>query len=305
MAVLVTLNIYCAVKKRKLNFTLGQLRGMLATEQQQLNLLNTQRLSIKAEIQTLTQEQEQRQKQLLELSEMLADNNEKTTRAYQAYAEVLEESYCNTEKEYDMKIQLLKDTYLTSAQQVQDEIDKEKQALDSLLQTYRLSQETLKKELQKKNQEQQYCISIPESDRLDIIKLNQMKSNLSQPRILSMLIWQTYVQKRLKKLIVETLGAGEVVGIYKITNIQTSQIYIGQSTNISKRWTEHAKCGLGIDTPAQNKLYQAMQEYGIWSFSWELVEKCSREELNAKERYYIDLFDSVNYGYNTLKGNKT
>lgn len=47
-----------------------------------------------------------------------------------------------------------------------------------------------------------------------------------------------------------------------------------------------------------------MQEYGLQSFSWELLEKCDRAELNEKERYYIDLYDSVNYGYNILKGNK-
>ena len=29
------------------------------------------------------------------------------------------------------------------------------------------------------------------------------------------------------------------------------------------RWKQHAKCGLGIDTPAANKLYKAMQEDGI------------------------------------------
>ena len=73
---------------------------------------------------------------------------------------------------------------------------------------------------------------------------------------------------------------------------------------MAARWSEHAKCGLGIDTPAGNKLYKAMQEYGLQSFSWELLEKCNREELNEKERYYISLYDSVNYGYNILKGNK-
>lgn len=45
-----------------------------------------------------------------------------------------------------------------------------------------------------------------------------------------------------------------------------------------------------------------MQEIGIWNFSWELLEKCSREELNEKERFYIELYQSKDYGYNTLKG---
>ena len=47
-----------------------------------------------------------------------------------------------------------------------------------------------------------------------------------------------------------------------------------------------------------------MQDFGIWNFSWELLEECSREQLNDKERYFIDLYQSKDYGYNTTKGNK-
>ena len=68
------------------------------------------------------------------------------------------------------------------------------------------------------------------------------------------------------------------------------------------RWNEHAKCGLGIDTPAGNKLYKAMQEYGLWNFSWEVLEECPKEKLNEREKYFIDLYDSYNYGYNSNKG---
>ena len=69
------------------------------------------------------------------------------------------------------------------------------------------------------------------------------------------------------------------------------------------RWKEHAKCGLGIDAPAANKLYKAMQEDGIWNFSWELLEECPREQLNEKEKFYIELYQSNDYGYNGNKRN--
>jgi hypothetical protein len=45
-----------------------------------------------------------------------------------------------------------------------------------------------------------------------------------------------------------------------------------------------------------------MQEYGLWSFSWELLEECPRGQLNEKEKYYIELYDSYNFGYNSNKG---
>jgi hypothetical protein len=47
-----------------------------------------------------------------------------------------------------------------------------------------------------------------------------------------------------------------------------------------------------------------MQKWGIWNFSWELLEECPREQLNEKERYYIDLYQSESFGYNSTKGNK-
>ena len=117
-----------------------------------------------------------------------------------------------------------------------------------------------------------------------------------------MLIWSTYYQKELKSLSANILGTSIKTGIYKITNIITGEVYIGQAVDIAKRWTEHAKHGLGIDTPAGNKLYKSMQEYGLHSFSWELLEECESKLLNEKERFYIDLYQSVDFGYNSNKG---
>ena len=62
--------------------------------------------------------------------------------------------------------------------------------------------------------------------------------------------------------------------------------------------------GIGIDTPQGNKLYKAMQEYGIECFSFELLEQCELEKLNEKERYFIDLYSASTLGYNSNKGNK-
>ena len=47
-----------------------------------------------------------------------------------------------------------------------------------------------------------------------------------------------------------------------------------------------------------------IQEFGIWNFSWEVLELCSKEQLNEKEKYYINLYDSKNFGYNSTSGNK-
>ena len=55
------------------------------------------------------------------------------------------------------------------------------------------------------------------------------------------------------------------------------------------------KCGLGIDTPAGNKLYASMKKYGIDSFSFELLEKCTSEELNENIKQKDEhLFQTLN-----------
>lgn len=72
-------------------------------------------------------------------------------------------------------------------------------------------------------------------------------------------------------------------------------------SNIADRWKEHVKCGLGIDTPA-NKLYAAMQKYGVENFTFELLEDCPRAQLNEREKYYIDLYKTQEWGWNQTKG---
>ena len=80
--------------------------------------------------------------------------------------------------------------------------------------------------------------------------------------------------------------------------------YIGQAKKVRERFREHMKCGLGIDAPANNKLYQAMRKEGLESFTFELLEACEIAYLDEKENFYIQLYDSYNFGYNSNKGIK-
>lgn len=92
-------------------------------------------------------------------------------------------------------------------------------------------------------------------------------------------------------------------GIYKITNQETNQCYIGQAVDVAQRFKDHAKCGLDIDRPQGNKLYASMLKYGLESFTFELLESCPRDLLDEKEKYYIELYQSCDFGFNSTKGN--
>lgn len=223
---------------------------------------------------------------------------------FESYGDVLEVSYQEKEAEYDGLLKNLYDAYDEEQEGLLDEIQEIRDNLEHLRSTRAAAIQAQIKEKEIKEQSSFYCLQ-PTANELDDIKaLERVKPNLHQPRILCMLIWSTYFQKPMTALCNNILGTAVVTGIYKITNQETDECYIGQAVDVAKRWKDHAKCGLGIDTPANNKLYKAIQEYGIWNFSWELLEKCSKAELTEKENFYIDLYDSKNYGYNSSIGIK-
>lgn len=94
-----------------------------------------------------------------------------------------------------------------------------------------------------------------------------------------------------------------MVGIYKIQNLENGKCYIGQSTNIRKRWTSHRnRWNNPSDHNYETPLYRAFRKYGIESFTFEVLEECDAAELNTKEVAYIQQYDSFWHGYNQTPG---
>jgi hypothetical protein len=211
--------------------------------------------------------------------------------ASKQYLDNLEKTYNNAENEYNNKIKKL-DCDKANAE---NELKKIKDSLNAAIEAQLREQEKI-------NKLQFYKLSLSTLELEDIQKLNSIKLSLHQPVILSKLIWSTYFLKQTTELCNRVLGKEKICGIYKITNLKTEQCYIGQSVDIATRFKDHIKCGLGIDASATNKLYKAMQEDGVWNFTFELIEGCLRTDLNEKEKFWIDFYQSQKYGYNTTKG---
>ncbi len=222
----------------------------------------------------------------------------------------------NVNQSYDNKIADLEKSFTEKKDLLNSQLDKERQKINQQLEeenkkiqeikNFRVAaQQAIIREKEIKEKQNFYCLTLDEKDKNDIAILERIKPQLAKPRVLSMLIWSTWFQKPMTTLCNNILGIKQVTGIYKITNIITNECYVGQALDVASRLKTHAKCGLGIDTPAGNKLYKAMQEYGIWNFSWELLEQCDKSQLNERERYYIDLYMSKDYGYNSNKGVNT
>lgn len=100
--------------------------------------------------------------------------------------------------------------------------------------------------------------------------------------------------------------------IYKITNLINNKPYIGKTAKtVEKRWKEHyyearrwQRCfETGSDFGYNSRLYPAMSKYGYDNFTIQLLEEvASLEEMNQREKYWIDYYDARNNGYNIAAG---
>jgi hypothetical protein len=239
------------------------------------------------------------------INQSLNNSKELSQDALKSYYKILDEEYQKKEEEYNEHLKILQNAYESKQSEILQALADEAAELEKIQATRIAAIEANLREKKIEEDLSFYCLQIKETELTDIGILESIKPKLNNPRILSMLIWQTYWQKPMTALCNQVIGTAIKSGIYKITNIKTKECYIGQAVDIAARWKQHAKCGLGIDTPPANKLYKAIQEYGIWNFSWEVLEECSTKDLNEKEKYYIEAYKSKEYGYNSISGNKT
>ena len=313
IAVLVA--IYCATTKKKVDTAASNANKKIYEETERLkklnedikNILNNnekENQNMVYENNQLTAKIEEGKKHLSTIQNAIDNQQEMSSNAFKNYCDILEKKYKEVEEEHDMEIEALNTAYSNLQLKLLREADEVRSDLDKIKATRTAAIEAARREKDIESNLTFYCLDISDADKIDIAKLEALKPSLNKPRVLSMLIWQTWFQKPLKALSANVVGATDATGIYKITNIKTKECYIGQAIHIKDRWVEHVKCGLGIDTPAGNKLYKAIQEFGLWNFSFEVLEECPREQLNEKEKYYIDLYSSYDYGYNSTRGNK-
>ena len=92
-----------------------------------------------------------------------------------------------------------------------------------------------------------------------------------------------------------------MIGIYLIKNLVNDKKYVGKSSNIMTRWVHH-KTDLRYNCHHNRHLQFAWNKYGEENFEFSVIEECSIDDLNSKESYWINFYDSYNNGYNMDKG---
>lgn len=238
------------------------------------------------------------EKEKNKISEQLKIFQQNADYASAKYFEQIEYAYDEVENQYKNKVANLQ----SKKQQVEESIKDAEGRYNAIIDQINAATKAQLREREKEEKLDFYKLSVSSIDLEDIEKLNSMKLMLHNPIILSKLIWTTYFQKQTTEMCNRILGTSKICGIYKITNLKTKQCYVGQSVDVAQRWKDHVKCGLGIEASATNKLYNAMQKDGVWSFSFELLEECPRERLNEAEKRWIEIYQSSEIGYNSNKG---
>ena len=188
------------------------------------------------------------------------------------------------------------------------EIEKEKELneLCATIEDYKARRDVINQEILRARamEEQQdfYRIQLDESSRRDIQLINSIRKDFSKIDILNKLIYDGYIKKPVDEMIKRVLKGRAPSGIYKITRLKTGEIYIGQSTDVKARWQQHAKSAFHCGTISHSILHTTMERDSIENFTWELLEEVPKDELKNREKYWIEFYDSKNYGLNEKAG---
>lgn len=198
----------------------------------------------------------------------------------------LEESLQKNREEFELKLAQMKVDMENCTFELTDLMNKRAAAM-----------EDAKRQEEMKTQNEFYRLQLSETDLADILELKTIERKLSKKEILNKLIYKVYFEKPYTDLVGRVIGKEVKTGIYKITNTINQKVYVGQAVNIAERWKQHIKRALGAEPITQNKLYPAMQEDGVWNFTFEIVEVCEKAKLGEREQYWQKFFGAKEYGY--------
>ena len=285
--------------KQEVSLAKAQLRGI----KEEYNSIITQKEQINKNYNTL----------VLKYQDAIMHNEEEIQYLRVHRQEDLDKEFEGRRKEAEAKLQLnlnnkkqecqaieqnviiAKQEALQKKNKIQQEVQFEQEKFQNILAPLR--------QYQREQQEKLfYTIQVPEEYRDDInFLLTSVAQKVRHPDIISKLVWSEYIKPYLD----DTFKRIEIKaepGIYKLTNINTNKPYIGKSTDVKKRITDHFKGSVGIRNIADQAVHHAILQDGIWNWTIEIITYCEKDKLSELEKYYIDFFKTQEYGYNKKEG---
>lgn len=204
-------------------------------------------------------------------------------------------------QELNSKIQALNLYYSKQEADISKQYETQKSVLDaeilflkSQLDDFRARQESVHEAILRQKQleekEDFYSLQVNENDKDDIAVLQRMDLKLHNRDVIPKLIWDLFIRRPAQEMIKRVTGGRSISGIYKITNKQTHEAYIGKTTDISTRWQNHLKTAVGLEGAAKSTLHTRLAADGIWNYTFEILEEVPKDQLSAREAFYIDLY---------------
>ena len=218
----------------------------------------------------------------------------------------LEQEYQNKKREKEEQYNKELNEFIQKCNESRIQKQTELDEVIAILEDFKKKQTVINEEILRRRQveEQQefFKISLDENSIRDIQILLSIREKLISRENLDKLIYDVYISKPVMEMVKRVLAGGAPSGIYKITRLKTGEIYIGKSTDVKKRWTEHCKTAFGVGSIAHSILHTTMKKDGIENFTFELLEEVPKDKLTEREKYWITFYDSKNYGLNERNG---
>lgn len=234
---------------------------------------------------------------------VLEDKREHLNEVLNTYYESEQNRISDKIKHYtDMAIQEMKDAVNVQNQILTKDIEEVQQELEKYQAMRAAINENIMRERQLQEQSEFYTINLSDAEIADLLMIKELSPRFNNRELLNKIIYESYIKRPLQEMIKRVLGGRSPSGIYKITRKSTGEIYIGRAVSVDKRWTEHAKMAFSIGSIAHSTLHTLMEKDGIWNYTFELLEEVPKEQLNEREKYYIDFYDSKNFGLNQKNG---
>ena len=196
--------------------------------------------------------------------------------------------------EYNAQELYCQKNFATTLEFYQEELSAAKSELDEFQAKRAVVNEAIRREKELNEQESFYSIDVPEADREDIQVLQSMDARLHNRDVIPKLVWELFIRRPTQEMIKRVTGGRKFGGIYKITYKKTGEAYIGKSTDISTRWQNHVKTVIGLEGAARATLHARMARDGLWNYTFEVLEELNKDELSAREAYYINLYGTKN-----------
>ena len=227
---------------------------------------------------------------LATIEEQVKLEHEKLVQNFQKTKEALDNQYEQSKISKQQELDEFTQQCDNQIQEAQYQLDRIQKKVDS-------ATEVAKRAEAEQTEKEFYRIHLSNEDIEEIKRIRSIEPYLRNKEPLNKIIWKYYYEKPVNEMIGRVIGPGTHIGIYKITEIESGKCYVGQSVDLSSRFKQHIKRGIGAETPTKNKLYPAMLAIGPENFTFEVIQECQKEELDSLEDEYQVFFHSIDFGY--------